>query len=153
MPTYTNPGIIEFDASLVVSSGGGAWVEFPYEVEKLWGAKRIPMQATFDGVEYRGSLGKMRGSYKVLMLKEIREQLGKVEGDVVHVTVQLDKAPRVIIWASDIRAALKSEPEAEKKLLSMAFTHQREYHLWIEEAKQPETRARRVLKMIDELKR
>jgi uncharacterized protein YdeI (YjbR/CyaY-like superfamily) len=34
----------------------------------------------------------------------------------------------------------------------MAFTHQREYALWIEAAKQAETRARRIEKTTEQLK-
>jgi uncharacterized protein YdeI (YjbR/CyaY-like superfamily) len=34
----------------------------------------------------------------------------------------------------------------------LSFTHQREYATWIEEAKQAETRARRIAKAATELK-
>lgn len=35
---------------------------------------------------------------------------------------------------------------------AMSFSHQREYALWIEEAKQAETRQRRIDKSVNELK-
>ena len=35
---------------------------------------------------------------------------------------------------------------------AMSFSHQREYSLWIEEAKQAETRGRRIAKAVGELK-
>jgi uncharacterized protein YdeI (YjbR/CyaY-like superfamily) len=35
----------------------------------------------------------------------------------------------------------------------MSYSHQREYALWIEEAKQPETRRRRIEKSAGELKK
>lgn len=39
-----------------------------------------------------------------------------------------------------------------EKFRAMAYTHQREYHRWIEEAKKPTTRANRITKMIEMLK-
>jgi uncharacterized protein YdeI (YjbR/CyaY-like superfamily) len=34
----------------------------------------------------------------------------------------------------------------------MSFSHQREYNLWIEKAKQAETRARRIAKAIETIR-
>jgi hypothetical protein len=37
MPTkYQNPGRTEFTAEIRVQDGGGAFVEFPHDVEKLY---------------------------------------------------------------------------------------------------------------------
>ena len=49
-----------FEGTVVVNDGGGAWVEVPGEViAALGGGGRIPVQATFDGVAYRGSIASM----------------------------------------------------------------------------------------------
>jgi len=77
--------------------------------------------------------------------------LGKGKGDTIRVTVELDEAPRVVVLAPDIEAAYKKAAVLEI-YRGMSFSHQREFALWIEEAKQPETRFRRIAKSIDELK-
>ena len=152
-PKYRNPGRIEFDGKINRMENGGAFIEFPYEVEKLYGVKgRVPVNVTFDGIPYRGSMVKMRSErHLLLILKEIRERLGKEGGENVRVTVDLDEAPRVITLASDIEAAFKKAGVLER-YRALSFSHQREHALAIEDAKQPETRRRRINKAVEMLR-
>jgi len=87
----------------------------------------------------------------LLILKEIREKLGKDKGDTVHVTVDLDDAPRVVDLTKDVEAAYKKAGVLER-YRSLSFTQQREYNLWIEDAKQVETRKRRIEKAIEQIR-
>jgi hypothetical protein len=154
MPAYKDPGLIEFDGAIQSAGGGGAFITFPFSVLELFGVKgRVPMVATFDGIEYRGSLVKMGGDcHLVPILKEIRAQIDKQPGDTVRVTLRLDTEPREVELADDIKAALEADAEAAQIFAKLAFTHQREYHRWIEDAKRPETRATRIFKMLEMLK-
>ena len=151
--THKNPGRIEFTAEIRSHEGGGAFVEFPGDVEKLFGVKgRVPVRVTFDGEAYRGSMVRMgTPKHLLLILKEIREKLGKGPGDRIRVTVELDDAPRVVALARDIEAAYRTAGVLER-YRAMSFSHQREWALWIDEAKRAETRARRIAKSIAELK-
>jgi bifunctional DNA-binding transcriptional regulator/antitoxin component of YhaV-PrlF toxin-antitoxin module len=150
---YKNPGRIEFLGEIHRHEGGGAFVEFPHDVEKLYGVKgRIPVNVTFDGIPYRGSMVKMGSDrHLLLILKEIRERLGKDRGDKLRVTVDLDEATRVVDLGADIESAYRKAGVLEK-FKSMSYSHQREYALWIGEAKQPETRRRRIEKSIAQLR-
>ncbi len=151
--TYKNHGRVEFTAVARSHESGGAFVEFPHDVEELFGVKgRVPVRVTFDGEPYRGSMVRM-GTPKhiLLILKEIREKLGKGPGDRIRVTVELDDAPRTIELSADVEAAYKKAGVLDR-FRSMSYSHQREYANWIEEAKQAETRARRISKSAAELK-
>ena len=150
---YKNPGRVEFDGEVHRAEGGGAFIEFPYEVEKLYGVKgRVPVNVTFDGVPYRGSMVKMGSErHLLLILKEIRERLRKDRGDFIHVTVDLDEAPRVVTLPADVEAAFKAAGVLEL-YRARSFSHQREQALWIEDAKQAETRQRRITKAVDALR-
>ena len=67
-----------FEGTIVVNDGGGAWVEVPGEViAALGGGGRIPVQATFDGVAYRGSIASMGGCMALGILKSIRGEFGR----------------------------------------------------------------------------
>jgi hypothetical protein len=47
---YKNPGRIEFEGKLNPGEVGGTFVNFPNDVEKLYGVKgRVPVNVTFDG--------------------------------------------------------------------------------------------------------
>jgi Domain of unknown function (DUF1905)/Bacteriocin-protection, YdeI or OmpD-Associated len=151
MPTYLNPGPVEFDGVIEPASetGGGAFVGFPFDVVKTFGVKgRVPVKVLFDDVPYAGSLVKYgRPEHMMPMLKEIQQKLGKTIGDSVHVRVELDTSERVVELDQDTTSALV-EAKLLERFRAMAYTHQREYVRWIGEAKRQETREARIVKMV-----
>ena len=67
---------------------------FPRDIRKLFGKGRVKVHAAFDGIAYDGSIVNMglkdpQGNirYTIGALKSIRRQLGKAEGDSIHVTL------------------------------------------------------------------
>lgn len=142
-----------FTAEIKNAGGGGAFVDVPFDVEAVLGSKRPKIKATIDGVPYRGLLVRMGSDcHMLLILKSIREQIGKTFGDKVKVTVELDTEPRVVAVPKDLLMELKKDKEAKVFFEKLSFTHKREYVNWIQEAKKEETRANRVLKAIEMLK-
>ena len=85
----------EFDAVIVEDlDSGGAYVIFPWDIRKEFGKGRVRVHATFDGVPYDGSVVNMgvkneNGEicYVIGVLKSIRKQLGKKDGDSIHVVI------------------------------------------------------------------
>ncbi len=141
-----------FEAAILAAPGGGAYVEVPAgAVDALGGKGRIAVCATFDGIAYRGSIVSMGGVKILGILKEIRSQLGKAPGDRVSVTVEADLTERSVTLPDDLRLAL-SDADLLECFLALSFTHQREYVTWIEGAKQPSTRARRVGQTIERVR-
>ncbi len=135
------------------TTGDGACVVFPYDVEKEFSTKgRVPVKASFDGVPYTGSLIKYGSPQHILpMLKGIREQVGKELGDTVEVTVQKDLTERTVEVPDELMRLLKQEgllPIFEK----LSFTHRKEYCRWISDAKKEETRQRRLVKAAEMLR-
>ena len=82
--------VIEFDAEIKkVPDIDGAYVEIPFDVREVFGKGRVPVNATFDGVPYQGSLVRMKTPCHIIgILKDIRRQIGKQAGDIIHVTIQ-----------------------------------------------------------------
>jgi hypothetical protein len=152
MASYTDPGPIEFDAVLQrgEAENSQAFVVFPFSAAEKFGSEgRIPVVARFDEEEYRGSLVDYAGGeHLILVLKSIRERLGKDEGDTVRVSICLDTSERVVELAEDARIALE-DSGAMPAFRAMSYTHQREYERWIEEVKRPETRARRISRTVE----
>lgn len=148
MPAFTDPGTLSFDAVLTRSdaSGSSAFVAFPFDVAEVFGTRgRVPVNATFDGIPYRGSLVTYGDGHLILVLSEIRRQLGKEAGDTVAVTIALDAEPRTVELDDDIEKAWADAAVLEA-FRAQSYSHQREYALWIAEAKRAETRANRIAK-------
>ena len=142
-----------FTAVIIHAGGGGAFVEVPFDVEKAFGSKRPKIKASIEGIPYRGLLVRMGGEHHILIiLKGIREQIGKTFGDEIKVIVELDEAPRVIEIPKDLLKEFKKEKEARSFFDQLSYTHRKEYVQWIVESKKEETRQRRVAKTIEMLK-
>jgi len=143
-----------FTAEIKNAGGGGAFVEVPFDVEEAFGSKRPKIKAMIEGVPYRGILTRMGTEHHLLIiLKEIREKIGKTFGDEVGITVEPDVEPRVIEVPAELKKAFKTEKEAKALFEKLSYTHQREYVMWINEAKREETRQNRIVKTIGMLRK
>jgi hypothetical protein len=143
-----------FTATIQNAGGGGAFVEVPFDVEAVFGSKKPKVKALIEGVPYRGLLTRMGSEHHLLIiLKGIREQIGKTFGDEVTVTVESDTEPRVIEIPKDLMKELKKDKEAKAFFDKLSYTHQKEYVTWITEAKREETRQNRIVKTIEMLKK
>lgn len=144
----------KFKAKIEAGDRGGAYVLFPYDVEKEFGTKgKVPVKAICEGVEYRGSLMKYGFPQHFLGIeKAIREQIGKSPGAIVSVELWKDEEERVVEIPAEFLKLLKHE-----KILSifesLSFTHRKEYCRWMTEAKKQETRLARLSKAVDILRR
>ena len=80
--------LIEFDAIILQNETmDAAYVEVPFDIKTLFGKGRLLVHATFDNVPYDGQIVKMGTPCFIIGLrKDIRKQIGKSFGDMVHVT-------------------------------------------------------------------
>ena len=128
-------------------------MEVPFDVEATFGSKRPKVKALIEGVPYRGTLVRMGSENHILIiLKSIREQIGKTFGDEIKVSVEADVEERVLTVPAELKRVFKSDKEAKSAFEKLSYSHQKEYVKWIEEAKKAETRARRVEQAIQLLK-
>jgi hypothetical protein len=144
----------KFEAKIEAEDGGGAYVFFPFDTAKEFGTKgRVPVTALLDGISYTGSLFNYGYTQHMLgITKAIREQIGKSPGDTLEVVVWKDEEVRTVEVPAEFKTLMKNEgvlPAFEK----LSYTHRKEYCRWITEAKKEETRARRLEKAIEMLKK
>ena len=122
-------------------------------VAELGGGGRPKVAVTVNGFTFQSSIAKMGGSYWLGVSAERRTAAGVEGGQVYDLDVELDTAPRVIETPDDLEAALAAEPAARAHWEKLSYSHQREHVQAITSAKAPETRARRVAKAIEMLRR
>lgn len=85
----------EFDATLhELVEKHGAYIIFPYDIRQEFGKGRVKVHVEFEGIAYDGSIVNMgiydeQGNvcYIIGVLKKIRQQLRKKDGDRIHVKV------------------------------------------------------------------
>jgi len=147
-----NPGVVEFSAG-IIETENGAYVEFPFDTQELYGTiGRIPVLVEFDGFPYRGTMLRY-GTEKhiIILVKKVREAIGKEPPDVVQVKVKLDDQPRVVELPDDLKEKLEANPVALENFNKLAYTHQKEHVRAIVESKREETRLNRIEKLLEKL--
>jgi uncharacterized protein YdeI (YjbR/CyaY-like superfamily) len=107
---------------------------------------------TIGGHTYRSTVASRGKRFLVPLSAENREHAGVVAGDQVDVDLELDTEPRTVAVPPDLADALASAPEARQFFDNLSFSQQQWYVIPIEQAKTPETRARRLAKAIDMLR-
>lgn len=125
-------------------------IYIPFDVEEVFGAKRVPVRVRVNDAEHRSTVMPMHGRYLMAVPKSFRDAAGIKAGDLIEVAMERDRAPRVITPPKDFSAALK-KAGLQAAFSKMSYTHQKEYVNAIEEAKRPETRIRRIEKAIDQI--
>ena len=103
----------EFKALLYKSRKGGYWVDIPYDGKKEFGTRgTVRVFAWFDGVEHRTSLApKGDGMHWLHVRKEIRDAIGKDDGDTIQVKIKLDTKSRNPEMPESLQWLLDNEPE------------------------------------------
>jgi Bacteriocin-protection, YdeI or OmpD-Associated/Domain of unknown function (DUF1905) len=149
-----DPGPIAFTATIEQGGDAGeaAWVVFPYDLKEMYGiGNLVPVVATFDGIEYRGSIAKMGPQPLLLVRKDVRAKLSKAGGDTVDVILTLDRSERKVEVPDDLQHALAGHQTAAANFKRMSYTKRREYADWVTSAKREGTRKSRVSKAVEML--
>jgi len=119
------------------------------DLAALGGGVRVAVAGTIDGSPFRTRAFRMGGHQGIRFNRQILAAAGRGPGDAVVVEVWRDDEPREVAVPDDLAAALgESRPAFD----SMAFTHRREWVEWVEDAKKPETRERRIAKVADQVR-
>ena len=136
----------------VSASGSRTFIPIPFSPNEVWGKKqRHHIHGTVNGYPVRGSLGSDGGGYFIVLGAAWRRHCGIKAGTPVEVVIS-PEGPQADALPFDIAQALDSEPKAREFFESLATFYRNNYIRWIESAKRPETRAKRINEMIALLK-
>src|SRR5215216_2032848 len=84
-------------------------ITIPFDVEEVFGSKRVPVRATVNGVVYQGSIVRMAGAYMLGIPKVFREAAGIKAGEHIVVTLEPDIAERTVTVPADLAGVLKKD--------------------------------------------
>lgn len=140
----------KFKTTIVQADGKAATgIAVPDDVvEKLGQGKKPKVVVSLKGHSYRSTIAVMGGTFMLPLAKEHRDKADVKAGDKVDVTLELDTALREVAVPRDLAAALK-KAGATAGFGALSFTYRKENVRSIEEAKAPETRARRIAKAVE----
>ncbi len=138
--------------TMIVRSGTRTYIALPFDPNETWGVKqRHHVTGSVNGCSVRGSLGSDGAQFFLPLGAAWRRDNGLDAGATVEV-VLAPEGPQSAALATDVVAALDSEPQARLYFDSLATFYRNNYMRWIESAKRPETRKARIAEMMSLLK-
>jgi hypothetical protein len=144
---------MRFRAEVELHGKTATGIEVPAAVvDGLGAGRRVPVTVTINGYTYRTTIAAYSGAYFVPLSAENRNGAGVRAGEAVDVDIEPDAAPREVTVPDDLAVALAADPPAGAAFERLAFTHRKEYVVWVESAKKPQTRQSRVTKTVEMLR-
>ncbi len=148
----SKPAVLRFSARLfpeTTKSGSGTLLDVPEAVDKM--LRAMPkVEGTINGHPFRAPLEPNASGGRCLKVnKAMRRGAGADHGDTVELAV-LGPEPDPK-GPADLRSAFASSPEAKEVWKELTTMGRQDWVRWIEGAKTPETRARRIERTIDQL--
>lgn len=143
-----------FRATVELSGKTATGLQVPAEIVQALGTgKRPAVRVTVGHHTYRTTIGSMGGRFLIPLSADNRAAAGVAAGDEVNVIVEADTATREVTVPDDLAQALADHPAAVRFFDTLAYSHRKEWVRWIDDAKKPETRAKRVQATLDALRR
>jgi hypothetical protein len=141
-----------------VKQDGALWVSYPKKSSGIetdlgmgeWEATKgsdwnpvlmIGIDDTWSSVRFKYSPGLEKARHE-------RQSENIVDADG---TVCVDRTNRIVSAPKDLKKLFAKNAKAQATFDALAFTHRKEYVVWILDAKKPETRAARLAKTIEML--
>jgi len=137
-----------FTTILAERGPSGLWPHlFLNHEASRWLGKRgmVSLIVNVNGVMFRRTARPDgAGGHYILFNAEMRERTGVEPGDRIRVGLEVDHAPNTVPTPRELDQALLSDPAARGAYGALSPSHRRAYVQFIEEAKRPETKVRRI---------
>ncbi len=144
---------MRFQATIKQAGKTATGIQVPEEVVTSLGSSKKPaVRVTLNGYAYRSTVAVMGGVFMLPVSAEHRAGAGVTAGDKVDVNLELDTAPREVSLPTDFADLLEGDANAKRFFEGLSYSRKQWYVLPIEQAKTPETRARRLEKAITMLR-
>ena len=134
-----------------VDGSAATYVRVPAPVMKALGDRpRLPVRIVINGAGHRTSIANMGMGPMIGVPAALRRASGVECGQRIAVSVEADRLERTVEVPPDFTDAMTA---AQRRAYDgMSYTHRKEYVQWIEAAKRPETRARRIKLALEKLR-
>lgn len=128
-------------------------IPVPREVIEMFNSGRRPrVIVTLKGFAYHTTVAAYGDVFMMPLSQERREAAGVKAGDTLEITLELDTELRIVEVPADLAEALAALPGAREAFDRSSNSARKEFVRQVESAKAPETRARRIRKIVDQLK-
>ena len=147
--TADQTGLRRFRVTAEGRPRGGFSVAVPFDPALAWGERdQYHVHGTVGGQPFRGPLAMVDGAWSLELGPAWCRAPGFTSGDEVEVVMGPEGSQSTTMGA-DVAAAFASEPAAARFFDSLPSFYRKNYARWLESAKRPETRAKRITENVD----
>lgn len=148
-----DPKRYQYTTELFTPGNGGVYAEFPFDVKKEFEIRGpVRVHCWINGHYRQCSLIPMgKGTYAIHVRKDIRKIIRKDVDDEVEITIVQDLSQRVLVIPDDFQWLLDDDEELKQKFERLSFSVRSGMIDYINQAKLPETRAKRIEKFIERI--
>lgn len=132
----------------IVRDGSMCFLPLPFDPKPVFGKVRAPVKVTVNGYTYRSTIASVGNGPCIPLRTSNREAAGLKGNETLPVALDLDTEKREVKPPADLVRALKAKPPAWDRWQELSYSHQKENVDAIEQAKQADTRARRIEKAV-----
>lgn len=150
MPIPTK--IHSFEAK-IYAIGVNRCVDVPLKIaDALGGDRHIPVKGKIEGLDYRSTLAPSgNGRHRLFIHSRYWKSLNVDKGDLVKITIQVDREPRTVSAPDYIMESLRTNEAALKEFERLTTANKQRYVDFINQAKGRETRLKRLEQGIERL--
>jgi hypothetical protein len=143
------PELRRFRIAAMGRPGGGHSIAIPFDPGTAWGERdQYHVHGTVGGNRFRGALAPGDGAWSLNLGPAWCRTPGFRPGDEVEV-VMAPEGPQSTTMGADAANAFTAAPTAARFFDSLPSFYRNNYARWIETAKRPETRARRIRETVE----
>lgn len=127
------------------------FIRIPEKVSIAFNKKgHIPVKGILNNYSFRGTLAPRKNNRHILYLnQEIRAGASIEAGDKVQVSIEYDSKSREMDIPEDLELIMSENRQNLDKFLKMTTSHRNELLKYLASAKRPETRLKRINKIIE----
>lgn len=138
--------------TVIIGFGNHASIEIPDKnLAEIGGNKRAPLKVTINGYTYQSTATGVDGKCMVVFPTRDREAAGAAAGDFITVTLELDAGYRQVEVPAALTEALKASG-LSRAFHDLTYSTRKEFARQVSEAKAEDTRARRIQKILNQLR-
>ncbi|HKJ79184.1 MAG TPA: YdeI/OmpD-associated family protein [Prolixibacteraceae bacterium] len=146
---------IEYNYTTLLVKGpqNGVYAHFPYQSAKIFGTRKpVRVKAIFEGKNYEMNLlPRGNGSHWLHVKKEIRQAIGKREGDMVRICITPDNSEKKVELPEYLQWLLDNEPEMMAYFNRLSYSAKKFWVEFIDEPKSDDAKVTRINRLFEYL--
>ena len=141
----------KYQTTLIKGPFKGVYAEFPFNSNKEFGTKKhVWCKIKVDGKAYSMNLMPNGiGGHWLHFKKEIRDTIGKHEGDTVNIELEKDNKPRTVLIPEYLQWLLDDDPQMARWFERMPISGKKFWIQHIEEPRKDGIKVKRINRLFE----